>query len=160
MKISFKSQKGGMETLILIMIVAAAFVFVGGQSAFDMIYPDEDVTPTPTPAPAAGANSQWSIDLINKSCDAANNLSNVSIGFHGPDKGYYEILVDGTSIQTNEYIPSSLGSESITLPLPDNLGFNIKPWKLRLFSGGSQTGSGFSGGTQKAEKQFDPTNCQ
>lgn len=157
MKLSFKSQKGGMETFILLVIVIAAFVFVGGQSAFDMIYPEEDTTPTPTPA--STNQNLWSIELISKTCDNTNNISNVSIGFHGPEKGYFVILVNGGTVQTNEYLPSAQGSESVVLPLPNNLGFNSNAWELRLFSGGTQSASGFSGGVQKAEKQFDPTGC-
>lgn len=160
MKIQLGSRKGGMEILILITIVIAGFFFAGGQSAFEMIYPDdEDLTPTTTPA-AQQQQQEWAIELINVRCDSASQISNVSVGLHGPQNGYYTIFMDGVGVSTNEYTPSPQGDESVILPLPNTLGFNSKPWSISLYGGGSLFEGSFSGGTKKAEKQFTATACQ
>lgn len=157
MKISFKSQKGEMETLILIVIVVAAFVFVGGQSAFDMIYPDEDATPTPTPTQGSlNSKSDWSVEYIATTCDEVNQISNVSVGLHGSQAGYYTISVNGAIKSTQTFTPNSQNLMSIQLPLPNSMEFNTKQWVIELFSGGSNG----SGGTSQVSKTMNPTNCQ
>lgn len=149
-----KSNKGGMELIVVVVVILAAFMFAGGESFLDGAIPSEEITPTPTVTNSS--SNAWSIEYISTVCDATQHISNVSVGFHGPQTGYFTISIDGTVKSTNQYTPNVQNTEVVSLPLPNSMGFNTKSWSLELFSGGTN----MTGGTSKATKTMDATNCQ
>ena len=141
--------------IIVAIVIVGAFVIGGGH----LLFQEKDYS---TSGGGSGSNSptanDWTIDYTLKGCVTAG--ADVEILAKGPDKGYVTLeLKNGENfdiISTDEF----KSSPSVWRPvLKSATGYNSKPWRLKLFQGGAINGGQWSGGTEKAVKQGNPTNC-
>lgn len=157
--------RGDSEIFVLVIVILGAFLLAGGQLLFQSNADSGLSQPSAnagggaaaTP-PAAGAATDYIKVLSSNGCDNTNHQGNSSIGVTAPAAGYISFgLKDAGSPQfTKSYTPPS---QSMGLTLSNSDGFNTKPWQIQLFSGGTQNGTTWSGGTIAASKDMDPTGC-
>ncbi|HMS22940.1 MAG TPA: hypothetical protein PKA38_04245 [Candidatus Levybacteria bacterium] len=170
MKQPLKSTKGEAEFLIIFVIIVGAFLLVGGQFLFQAENSKKNNGNTnDTTAPQTPPENDWKIELPSDvQCDNANNTSNVSLAFHGTAPGYYKIEVKSGEVFTpitvnsniyNTFEPNQQNIQVNDLILSNTNGFNTKPWRATLYEGGTPSGNDLTGGTLKAEKEFEKTNC-
>lgn len=116
--------------------------------------PTSSVSPTPDP--------RWTIDAVLSSCQIGKSpFKSGNITAKGNSNGYLSLEIEYVTGSWNVDATSAFTSPSwnYTLNLPNDSGYNTKNWRLRLFSGGSQSGGAWSGGTEKAVKTGAPTGC-
>jgi hypothetical protein len=171
--ISFRSQKGDIEFLILAVIIIGAFVLVGGQYIFDTLPKNNILSPSITPGAGGdpGGNNNngnpeenevatpgWSIkEVASSNCDDEKNASLVNIEFTGTADGYAKTKSNGNfPAFAHEF---KKPKQSITFTLANEEGYGTNLWKIELFEGGSVSNKVGSGGTVKASKNMQPTGC-
>lgn len=152
-----KSSKGNSEIPLIIIVIIGAFFLAGGQYMFQGLTSTDDTSINPGSGSAPLPSSDWSIELEDTTCDSTSNLSKVTVVLHGPSAGYYTITIDSQVASTNVYTPSAQNNQTIELPLSNNLGFNTKPWIIKLFSGIIPVGTNTS--TPQTQKDMEPTSC-
>lgn len=169
---NFRSQKGDIEFLILIVVIIGAFTLAGGQYIFDTL-PKGNAKPTPTVIPlptggtggiGGGLNQEvttpgWSIEIVSSICDSVKKESLVTFALRGTAGGYYSILLrtNGSTPYTYGFIDNELQVSSLNIK--NTLGFNTNPWSVKLYEGGSESGGNFTGGTLKVSKNMSATGC-
>jgi hypothetical protein len=168
MKQLLKITKGEAEFIIIFVIIVGAFLLIGGQFLFQADN-NKNSNANNTTSPKTPPADSWKIELPSDVlCDNTNNTSNVSLAFHGTAQGYYKIEVKNGEVFTpvtlntntyNKFEPNQQNIQVNDLVLDNTDGFNTKSWRAVLFEGGTLTGNDLTGGTQRAEKEFEKTNC-
>lgn len=162
-----RSQSGRTDIFIVIVVILIAILLAGGELFLGDFLPLPDSLSSSlgggsgTPGdrgtdPAA----DWSIEIENKGCEAQENTSVATVTGLAP--GYISVEISNGAggfavIQTDSF--TNLPVSVYELSLPNTLGFNTTPWRVRVFEGGTQNGNDFSGGTEKAVKDASSTGC-
>lgn len=163
---SWKNSRGGTDIFVLLVVILGAFFIAGGQMIFQKSTPETpqaggansgSTTPTPT---SATADQSQIIEIITNLCDNTIHRGNITVAFHGTEKGYFSFGLKeaGAHQYTYEFSPVTLDHQELHVENVD--GFNTKPWQIQLFSGGTKNGDVFSGGTSVASKDMQPTGCK
>ncbi|MBP6913315.1 MAG: hypothetical protein KBC00_01770 [Candidatus Levybacteria bacterium] len=170
MKQLLKTTRGEIEFLIIFIVIVGAFLLVGGQFLFQAENSKKNNgNANDTGSPQATPSSSWRIELPSSvQCDSTNNTSNVTLAFHGTANGHYKIEIKNGEIFTpvtineniyNSFEPNQQNVQVNDLVLDNTDGFNTKSWQVILYEGGTASGNDLTGGTIKAEKEFEKTNC-
>lgn len=163
-------QKGGVEVFIIIIIILIAILLAGGEFLLGSAFPLPDSFGigsgggTPVGSGNGGNASANGITIQNKGCvgtgTTAKSATTVIVTSENP--GYISLEISNgaggfASVDTHEF--KNLPTSVYELELPNELGFNASPWRVRLFEGGTQTNGNFTGGTEKEVKDSSATNC-
>lgn len=160
-------QTGGVEVFIVIIVVLIAFLLAGGEFLLGNAFPLPDSLGIGggSSTPGGGGDgtsggSQNSIVIQNKGC--IGPLSSTTVIVTNSNPGYISLEISNGAggfavVETREFknTPTSI----YELKLPNELGFDKTPWRVRLFEGGTNTNGDFTGGTEKASENGTPTNC-
>lgn len=114
-------------------------------------------TPTPTPDPSAG----WSITYTFSEC--VPEIIPVAKGQAtavGTAIGYVDVEVsNGSAFQKILSLPFNPTTSNYELELSNNDGFSSNPWRINIYSEGTQSGGAFSGVTLQNTFNGTPTGC-
>jgi len=163
------SQKGSIAFYILLLIVLGFGVLLagGGPSLLSGDTPSPvNATPTPTLVPGAPTPtpttvpSTWSISYALEPC--ANGERKGKALTKAESAGYMSLEISNGEI----YVPIDTGTSAVLLPegehpifLRNSKGFNSKPWRVALYSGGTLTDGQWTGGILEAERKGIATGC-
>lgn len=166
------SQKGQSTVYIIIVIIVIIFAVMlagGGGSLFTGNEPSS-VTDGPTPSGASNSSAltptpdaNWSVEVVEGTCQAGKSAyKQEDVTAKGSGSGYISLEIENPvgTWKTDVAISFTSPTETYTVKLDNATGYNTKNWRLRLFSGGSDTGGTWSGGGEKAvSKLGSPTGC-
>ncbi len=175
---SVASERGQSSVyfIICIMVVLLAVSLVGGFGTLmsgDTPFPvaDTPATTSTTPGPTSSGSGTtpsptttpftWIINYTPTFClKETVPQQEGKIQAIGDENGYMTIEIEEGSttkvIATDQF---KTPSTRYTINLSSADGFTNKKWKIGLFSGGSQTGGKWSGGTLKVYYQGAATGC-
>lgn len=134
----------------------------GSASPTALTSPASGTTPSTTTTPTSATPQSWVLDVQPGSCVAGTKdmLKRAQIAISGTSKGYMAVsrMKGGTYqvVGTAEFSPPR---ESYTIPLINDLDFNINAWRITVFSGGSKNGDVWEGGFMQKTYDGAPTGC-
>ena len=146
------------------MVIIFAVLFAGGggslftgniaSSITDTPEPTETSTPTGTPT-----ISPWDLKVTFLGCNVGG-FPKAEILSTGSSNGYTKLLVErnGSLIEIASANFVSPKSKNVAA-LVNSDGFNTKPWKVELYSGGQQSGNTWTGGTLQKTYDGTATRC-
>lgn len=170
---SLKRCQAGASTIyivIIIVIIIFAVMFSGGTEHLLSGGTASIVTNTPTPpagstptsSPTPTADPAWTIDVSLTACQQGKSpFKTANITAKGQNAGYIVLEIEtspGNWIQDSS-ASFAAPSQNFTADLPNDAGYNSKNWRLRLFSGGTQTGDSWSGGSFRTSYAGSATGC-
>lgn len=162
------------EVIILLAIIVFSFYLAGGEYILKNVLSN----PNPSSSGAEGDGSEggtggqnptlppnadgWKVELVDKGCDKDKKEAIYVANITGKTAGYMSVEVQGgdnsfATVTTKPF--TNLPLSAYDLRLPNDLGFNAKPWRVRVFEGGKEVDTNFSGGTPKAVQNGAPTGC-
>ena len=163
-----RSQEGQSSAFIIIFIVVivfavmmsggAASLFSGNEASPDLTTETpEPTTDTVTPSASSSASTPgptnsagWNVAVTLGSCNGAATKEPFMTGsmkVTGTANGYVQLEVDGKSVGNQSF---TAPTGNFPLELSNTFGFNNKPWKAAVYSGG----------TVKATYNGAATNCK
>lgn len=157
--------------IILITMLAFAIMLSGGSSSLFTGNVGSPAPPTPTPllpAPTGSASTSptpssvsiWSVTATLKGCNI-DGFPKADIYSEGPMSGYLKLSVESTGGSYEQVATAAFTAprSTNTATLLNSRGFNTKPWRVELFSGGSLSDANWSGGTLRKVYVGSPTGC-
>lgn len=166
----FTSQRGMSSIYIIIFIIMTAFAITlagGGNSLFTG-NTGSFITPTITPDPAAPSSTipsitstvgLWNIDHSLSTCTKETpSFITAKFAVTGIEDGYIQLSIDSPYkiVTTQAFIKPS---QDFTFTLSAADGFGASSWKFEVFSGGTKTGTNWTGGTLQKTYNGSPTGC-
>lgn len=152
-------------------MLAFAIMLSGGSSSLFTGNVGSPAPPTPTPllpAPTGSASTSptpssvsiWSVTATLKGCNI-DGFPKADIYSEGPMSGYLKLSVESTGGSYEQVATAAFTAprSTNTATLLNSRGFNTKPWRVELFSGGSLSDANWSGGTLRKVYVGSPTGC-